>query len=227
MLCRNVTVRNVKISSHGPNNDGCDPESSSDVLIEGCDFDTGDDCIAIKSGRNRDGRRVGAACENVIVRNCRMRDGHGGVSIGSEVSGGVRNVWMENNRMDSPHLDRALRIKTNSWRGGVLENFWFRNNTVGEVAEAVIDIDFYYPEGPAGPTGGGFRPVMRNVVVENISSERSKYALYLRGYPAAPISGVRVAGCKFGNVAKADVIENVTGVELENNQRNGEAMKRG
>jgi polygalacturonase len=227
VLCRNVTVRNVKISSHGPNNDGCDPESSTDVLIEDCDFDTGDDCIAIKSGRNRDGRRVGAPCENVIVRNCHMRDGHGGVSIGSEVSGGVRNVFMENNRMDSPHLERALRIKTNSWRGGALENFVFRNNTVGEVAEAVVDIDFYYPEGPAGPIGGGFRPVMRNVVVENISSERSKYALYLRGYPDAPISGVRVAGCTFRNVAQADVIENVTDLALENDRRNGAVMRRG
>jgi len=149
VLCRNVTVRNVKISSHGPNNDGCDPECSTDVLIDGCEFDTGDDCIAIKSGRNRDGRRVNVPCENIVVRNCRMKDGHGGVSIGSEVSGGIRNVYMENNRMDSPHLDRALRIKTNSHRGGDLENFYFRNNTVGEVAGGVIDIDFYYEEGPA------------------------------------------------------------------------------
>jgi polygalacturonase len=227
VLCKNVTVRNVKISSHGPNNDGCDPESSTDVLIEGCEFDTGDDCIAIKSGRNRDGRRVGVACENVIVRNCRMKDGHGGVSIGSEVSGGVRNVFMENNRMDSPHLDRALRIKTNSWRGGVLENFYFRNNTVGEVAQAVVDIDFYYPEGPGGPTGGGFTPVMRNVVVENITSQKSKYAVYLRGYPEAKISGVRIAHCTFNNVAQADVIENVAGLELIDDKRNGEPMKVG
>ncbi len=139
----------------------------------------------------------------------------------------MRNVFMENSRMDSPHLERALRIKTNSWRGGVLENFVFRNNTVGEVAEGVVDIDFYYPEGPAGPTGGGFQPVMRNVVVENITSERSKYALYLRGYADAPISGVRVADCTFSNVAQADVIENVTGLELENDRRNGEVMKEG
>lgn len=227
VLCKNVTVRNVKISSHGPNNDGCDPESSTDVLVEGCEFDTGDDCIAIKSGRNRDGRRVNAACENVIVRNCRMKDGHGGVSIGSEVSGGVRNVFMENNRMDSPHLERALRIKTNSWRGGVLENFYFRNNTVGEVAQGVIDIDFYYPEGPGGPTGGGFTPVMRNVVVEHTRSERSKYAVYLRGYPNAPISGVVVAHCTFNNVAQPDVIENVADLKLEDDTRNGEPMKRG
>ena len=70
VLCRNVTVRNVKIASFGPNNDGCDPESSTDVLVEGCVFETGDDCIAIKSGRNRDGRRVGVACENIVIRDC-------------------------------------------------------------------------------------------------------------------------------------------------------------
>jgi polygalacturonase len=220
VLCRNVTVRNVKISSHGPNNDGCDPESCTDVLIDGCEFDTGDDCIAIKSGRNRDGRRVNVACENIVVRNCRMKDGHGGVSIGSEVSGGIRNVYMENNRMDSPHLDRALRIKTNSHRGGDLENFYFRNNTVGEVARAVVDIDFYYEEGPGGP----FTPSVRNVVVENIKSQRSRYALYLRGYENARITGVRVAHCVFDNVAEPDVIENVASLDLVDDVRNGKPM---
>jgi len=220
VLCKNVTVRNLKINSHGPNNDGCDPECSTDVLIEGCEFDTGDDCIAIKSGRNRDGRRVNVPCENIVVRNCRMKDGHGGVSIGSEVSGGIRNVFMERNNMDSPHLDRALRIKTNSHRGGELENFYFRNNTVGEVARGVIDIDFYYEEGPGGP----FTPSVRNVVVENVVSQRSRYALYLRGYENAKIAGVRVAHCVFNNVAEADVIENVAGLELVDDVRNGKPM---
>jgi polygalacturonase len=149
-----------------------------------------------------------------------MKDGHGGVSIGSEVSGGIRNVFMENNRMDSPHLDRALRIKTNSHRGGDLENFYFRNNTVGEVARGVIDIDFYYEEGPGGP----FTPSVRNVVVENITSERSRYALYLRGYENAKISGVRVAHCVFNNVAQPDVIENVASLELVDDLRNGKPM---
>jgi polygalacturonase len=92
VLSRNVTVRNVSINSHGPNNDGCDPESCTDVHVTGCTFDTGDDCIAIKSGRNEDGRRVNRPCENLVIENCNMKDGHGGVSIGSELSGGVRNV---------------------------------------------------------------------------------------------------------------------------------------
>jgi polygalacturonase len=220
VLCRNVTVRDVKISSHGPNNDGCDPECCTDFLIENCEFDTGDDCIAIKSGRNRDGRRVNVPCENVIVRNCRMKDGHGGVSIGSEVAGGIRNVYVQNNRMDSPHLGRALRIKTNSYRGGEIENIYFGNNLVGEVAEGVIDIDFFYEEGKGGP----FNPSVRRVAVENITSQRSRYALYLRGYENAPISGVRIAHCAFNNVAQADVIENVKGVEMVDVTRNGKPI---
>ena len=221
VLCRNVTVRNVKIDSHGPNNDGCDPECCTDTLIDGCEFSTGDDCIAIKSGRNRDGRRVNVPCDGVIVRNCRMKDGHGGVSIGSEVSGGIRNVFVDNCRMDSPHLDRALRIKTNSYRGGTIENINFANTTVGQVAQAVVDIDFFYEEGEGGP----FRPVVHNVVVENVTSQKSRYALYLRGYASDPISGVRIANCRFENVAQPDVMEHVESVKLENDTRNGEAMK--
>ena len=109
VLCTNVTIANVNINSHGPNNDGCDPESCSDVLIKNCDFNTGDDCIAIKSGRNADGRRLHVPSQNIVIQECRMRDGHGGVTIGSEISGGVRNVFAENCRMDSPQLDHGLR----------------------------------------------------------------------------------------------------------------------
>jgi polygalacturonase len=102
VLSTNVTVRGVTVTSHGPNNDGCNPDSSRDVLIENCLFDTGDDCIAIKSGKDADGRRVNVPSENIIIRNCTMKDGHGGVVLGSETSGGVRNVFAEDCVMDSP-----------------------------------------------------------------------------------------------------------------------------
>ena len=220
VLCRNVTVRNVKIDSHGPNNDGCDPECCDGVLIDSCEFSTGDDCIAIKSGRNDDGRRVHTPCQNLVIRNCSMKDGHGGVSIGSEVSGDVRNVFVDHCRMDSPNLDRALRLKSNTYRGGVMENIYFTNNTVGQVAEAVVDIDFNYEEGNGGP----HNPVVRNVVVENVSSGKSKYALYLRGFKNAPITGVRLSNCTFNNVAQPNVIENVEGLELTGVKRNGQPM---
>lgn len=144
VLCTNVTVRGVTVVSHGPNNDGCNPESRRDVLIEECVFDTGDDCIAIKSGRNDDGRRIATPSENIIVRNCVMKDGHGGVVMGSEISGGVRNVFVENCKMDSTNLDRALRFNSNAKRGGVIENVFMRNVEVGRVAEAILTIDFLY-----------------------------------------------------------------------------------
>jgi polygalacturonase len=220
VLSSNVTVRRVKISSLGPNNDGCDPESCRDVLIEGCEFNTGDDCIAIKSGRNNDGRRVAAACENLIVRDCTMQDGHGGVSLGSEISGDVRNVYVDHCRMDSPHLERALRLKSNAVRGGTLENIFFTNNTVGEVSEAVLDIDFNYEEAEHGK----FLPVVRNIVLEGVVSRKSRRALYLRGFRSAPITAVRLAHCNFEHVAEADVVENVQGLTFDDVKRNGKAM---
>src|ERR1017187_6047891 len=110
VLYRNFTARNVTVSSHGPNNDGCDHESSADGLIDGCTFDAGDDCNAMKRGRNSDGRRLHAPSENLIVQNCTMKDGHGGVTMGSECSGNIRNVFAQDCQMDSPNLDRVFRF---------------------------------------------------------------------------------------------------------------------
>ncbi|MBP6822568.1 MAG: hypothetical protein KA368_13550 [Acidobacteria bacterium] len=217
VLCRNVTVSRVHINSHGPNNDGCDPESCTDVLIKDCYFDTGDDCIAIKSGRNGDGRRVNVPTENVIIQNCEMKDGHGGVTIGSEISGSVRNVFAENCRMDSPHLERALRLKTNAVRGGTLENIHMRNVRVGQVSDAIVSVDFTYEEGAAG----SFMPTVRNVSVRDVKSAKSNYALYLRGFEKATITGIRVENCSFDNVARSSVYEYAHGVSLKNVKING------
>ena len=217
VLCQSVTVRGVTINSHGPNNDGCNPESCRDVLIERCTFDTGDDCIALKSGRNDDGRRVNVPVENVVIRDCSMKDGHGGVVIGSEISGGARNVFAERCRMDSPRLDRALRLKTNSVRGGTIEGVYMRDVTVGQVAEAVVTIDFFYEEGDAGK----YPPVVRDIEVRRVTSKKSQYAFLLRGYAHAPISGVRVADCRFDGVEKPDVIEAVRDLQLANVSING------
>ena len=217
VLCRNVTVRGVQIASHGPNNDGCDPESCRDVLIERCSFDTGDDCIAIKSGRNADGRRVNVPTENVIIRDCEMRDGHGGVTIGSEISGHVRHVYAERNKMDSPQLERALRLKNNAMRGGVLEHIYMRDVEVGQVADAVLQVDFLYEEGAKG----NFPPVVRDVELRRVTSRKSNYGLYLRGYEKGTIEDVRVIDCTFDGVARPDVVEHVTGLVRQNVTVNG------
>jgi polygalacturonase len=220
VLCTNVTVRNLKIFADGPNTDGCDPESCKDVLIQDCYFSTGDDCIAIKSGRNDDGRRVAVPSENIIIRGCRMKEGHGGVTVGSEVSGGVRNVFAENCTMDSPTLNQALRFKNNAVRGGLLENFYFRNIEVGQVAEAVLAVDFNYEEGENGP----FTPILRNVVISGLKSHKSKYALDLQGLRKAPIAGVILKDCIFESVGAGNILKNVNGLEVRNVQLNGKAM---
>jgi polygalacturonase len=203
LLCTNVTVRGVDIFSHGANNDGCDPESSRDVLIEKCIFDTGDDCIAIKSGRDNDGRRVNVPVENIIIRDCTMRDGHAGTAIGSEISGSCSNVFVENCEMSSPNLVCALRLKSNALRGGVMQNIFMRNVNVGIVKDSVLQIDLLY----MNETNGIYKPAVRNVVMENISVAHTPRVLNVKGFPASEISGVRIYNSSFRQVAKEDIVQ--------------------
>ena len=206
VLCENVSFINVNVEGLGPNNDGCDPESSINVLIQGCTFNTGDDCIAIKSGRNSDGRRINVPSENIIIKDCKMKEGHGGVVLGSETSGSIRNIFAENCQMSSPNLDRAIRIKTNAVRGGTIENIYIRNINVGVVKEAVFKINFYYEEGDEG----SFIPTVRNLFLRNIRSEKSRYAIWIKAFANSPAQNIRIDNCIFNNVLDANVIENVT-----------------
>jgi unsaturated rhamnogalacturonyl hydrolase len=212
VLCTNVTVRGVKIHSLGTNNDGCDPESCRDVLIEDCFFETGDDCIAIKSGRNNDGRRIGVATENVVIRRCTMRDGHGGVTIGSEISGGVRNVFVSDCTMDSANLERALRFKSNAVRGGVIENILVRDVKIGRVARAALSVEFDYEEGANGP----HKPVLRNVLIENMTSSSSGRVAYVAAFPGAVIENIRLKDCTFLGVEAADWLKHAGSLGFEN-----------
>lgn len=212
VLCTNVTVHGVTVRSLGPNSDGCDPESCTDVLIEDCTFSTGDDCIAIKSGRDNDGRRVGIPVENVIIRNCAMREGHGGVTIGSEISGGARNVFVENIKMDSPHLDQAIRFKSNARRGGVIENIDIRNVAIGRVRMSAISLELDYEVA----TKGQHPPVMRNVNIQNIASESCGQVLKLGGVPSAIIENVRIANSTFRGVKNPDRVKGANPPVFEN-----------
>jgi polygalacturonase len=216
-LCQNVTVRGVTIDSHGPNNDGVDPDSCRDVLIERCQFNTGDDCIAIKSGRNEDGRRIDVPSENIVVRGCEMRDGHGGVTVGSEISGGCWNVFAYDCRMSSPILYSALRVKNNAMRGGLLHDIYMRDVAVGQVSDALLSIDFNYEEGAKGR----FTPVARDIELRRVTSQKSEHGVVLLGFPNAPIENVRVVDCKFDNVAAGNRIENVKGLEWTGTTING------
>lgn len=210
VLSRNVTVRGVKVVSLGPNNDGCNPESSSDVLIEDALFDTGDDCIALKSGRNADGRRLATPVEDVVVRRCQMRAGHGGVTVGSEISGGARRVWIERCRMSSPELERGLRFKTNAVRGGVIEDVFVRDVEIGEVG-AAIDVDMLYEEGAKG----AFLPVVRNVRVERLKVQKAQWALHVRTLPGAPLLGLWLRDTLFEALGRGLRLEGVVDLRLD------------
>ena len=197
VLCENVTVRNVSVITHGPNNDGCNPESSKNVWIKDCYFDTGDDCIAIKSGRNEDGRTIGRPAENHIIENCEMKDGHGGIVIGSEISGGARNIFAQNLKMDSPELDRILRIKTSSLRGGVIEHIYMRNVEVGTYKEAAVLVDMFY-ENP-----GDFMPTVRHISVENLQVKKGgKFGVLINAYEESPVENLHIVN---SNIEGVDV----------------------
>ena len=213
LLSTDITVRGVHINNDGPNGDGCDPESCDRVLIENCYFNTGDDCIAIKSGRNNDGREggqgafAGRPSKNIIIRNCKMNNGHGGVVIGSEISGGCQNVYAHDCEMDSPNLDRVLRIKTNSCRGGIIENINMRNVTVGQCKEAVLKINTDYE--PKEVCCRGFYPTVRNVTMENVTCQKSKYGVMIVGYDdpqlAYTVNNITVRNCQFDGVTSKPV----------------------
>lgn len=207
----------MSVTGHGPNNDGIDPESSKNVWIKNSYFDNGDDCIAIKSGRNADGRRVNVPAENIIIQGNEMKDGHGGVVIGSEISGSVRNVYAENNRMDSPNLDRVLRIKTNSIRGGVVENIFLRDNDVANVGGEVVRVNMYYEEGDAGP----YTPIVRNIEVKNLHSNGGNYGVWVRAYDRSPVQNLRIIDYSFNHVKTPMLIENVENMVLSNFHING------
>ena len=194
-----ITVRRVKMINDGPNGDGCDPECCDRVLIEDCFFNTGDDCIAIKSGRNRDGRERNMPSKNIIIRRCEMKNGHGGVVVGSEISGGCQNVFAHDCVMDSPELERVLRIKTNSCRGGIIENINMRNIKVGVCKESVLKINLDYE--PKEVCCRGNFPTVRNIYMENVTSEQSKYGVQIIGLEEDTyVYDVTVKDCHFNGV---------------------------
>ena len=222
VLCENVWVKGVKIETDLYNNDGVDPESSKNVLIEDCFFLTGDDCIAIKSGRNEDGRRIGIPTENVVIRNNKFANGHGGITIGSEISGGVHDVYAANNHFDSPNLDYPVRFKTNAMRGGVLENIYVKDSTVNKARLAVVHADFFYEEGH----NGAFLPRLANITIDGFKTAENgsidaKNAFFLKGFADAPIENVTFKDMQLVGVKGAAEMLNLKNLTFANVTVNG------
>jgi polygalacturonase len=150
----------VSINSSGPNTDGCDPESCNGVVIDSVTFNTGDDCIAIKSGRDADGRRVNVPSQNVVIQNSNFANGHGGITIGSEMTGGVKNVYARDLTMNSANLQAGHRIKTNTLRGGFALNSNVYRINAGTVGGPLLLI-----QGNYDAQTGDFPPDIDNITL--------------------------------------------------------------
>lgn len=220
----NITIDGVTVESHGPNNDGCDPEYCKNVVIKNCFFNTGDDCIAIKSGRNEDGRRVAIKSERIVVKDCQMIDGHGGVVIGSEISAGVSDVFVEDCNMNSPNLDRAIRIKTNTKRGGLVENVYVRNLKIGQVKEAVLKVNMKYAT--YNNQQGDHLPQVKNIVMENIKVKNGGYyGILAIGLKESPVKNITFKNVVIEKVDEAYSLDHVEGLRLIDTYINGALMQ--
>lgn len=198
VMCRSLTVDGVMLSSHGANNDGCDPESCNGVHILNCRFDTGDDCISLKSGRDRDGRIANVPCENVLIEQNEFADGHGGIALGSEMSGGIRRVLAVNNRFSSPNLTYALRLKTNARRGGRVEDVILADSVMDHVHGAAVHGTMLYEDG----RNGSDLPVFHNITVENITAHGGDYGIFLEAFEEVPITGLKLCNIRIDGVAR-------------------------
>jgi polygalacturonase len=227
VLSRNVTIRNVTVFSRGGMVDGCDPESCEDVHITGCQFDTGDDGVVIKSGRDADGRRVGVPSQNIVIENNKFLGRWGAITVGSEMSGGVRNVFAQNNTIakgSSYTSFYAVYVKTNKRRGGVVDGIYVRNLTGGPESKGGIFIDMNYSL--TGPGQGAIvNPVVQNINVDGLNIKGAPFAIKLSGLSASHIKHVRVTNSTFTNISDPSIkVTNADDVKFTNVKVNGKTI---
>jgi len=192
IYCENIIIRRVNVLTDGPNNDGIDPDSCRNMLIEHCVFDTGDDCVVLKSGYNEDGRRVGRPTENVVMRHSSSKRGHGGLVIGSEMSGSVRNVYMHD--CDFEGTDRLLRIKSRPGRGGVVENVWVERVTGRNLQNEVVILNMDYTSDKNAIVDPA-APIFRNIHVSKVAASGAPVAVRITGMENSLIENVTFTDC--------------------------------
>ncbi len=189
----NVVAKRLKIVTVGSNNDGITPDACKKVLIDNCTFSTGDDCIVIKSGLNEDGWRVGKASERIIIKNCHTKTGHGGVVIGSEMSGGVKNVYAHDCDFSGTLI--GVRVKSMKGRGGIVENLWFKNIRMDSIKQEAIRINMHYGASSIAPRTTKL-PIFRNFHFENINTSFSKTCIQIKGIPEQKIENLTFKNIK-------------------------------
>ncbi|MFB6136862.1 MAG: glycoside hydrolase family 28 protein, partial [Halobacteriaceae archaeon] len=217
VYCENVTVDGVTVRNpaDSPNTDGINPDSCTNVHVSNCHVDVGDDCVTIKSGYDADGRRVGEPCENVTVTNCTMYHGHGGVVVGSEMSGDVRNVTISNCVFDG--TDNGLRLKTERGRGGVIENVRATNLVMRDIPNiALLTNMFYHGADPEPRPVTEETPRIRGIHYSDITVDGADTLAAMRGLPEMPLAEVSITDVRARNVRRGVDASRLDDVALRN-----------
>lgn len=189
VYCEDVIVRNVTVITHGPNTDGLNPDSCMNVLIEGCTFDTGDDCIAVNAGINEDGQRVGRPCSNIEIRDCVMTGGHGAITIGSAVSGGVEHVYVHDCHISNTM--QGIRIKSMRGRGGYVRDIKYENIEMRNVTEQAIQVTMFYEFSTVKPKTS--KPSdFEDIVIRNVEGSSKKQSIQINGLPEHRLKNIRL-----------------------------------
>jgi polygalacturonase len=224
LVCTNVTVRNVTVTPGTTNDDGCDPESCTDVLVEGCNFSTVDDNIAIKAGRDNDAwpENGGRSCSNIVIRKCIFTKGSpGGVSIGSEMSGSVRNVFVEDCTM--PQVRYAIYLKGNGDRGGAIQGVWARNINIAE-CKTVLKTEMTY----SGVKTGKYLPDFSEIHVDHVSCTRATQSAFeIRGMAGHLVKDVTISDVNVASAPIGMISEYAQGLHLTNVQVAGKTVMAG
>ncbi len=227
VLSKNVTIRNISVFSRGGMVDGIDPEACTDVHVIGNSLDTGDDGVVIKSGRDTDGRRVGVPSQNIVIENNKFLGRWGAITVGSEMSGGVRNVFAQHNTIakgSSYTSFYAVYIKTNKRRGGVVDGIHVRNLTGGPESRGGFFIDMNY-----SLTGPGFgdivHPKVQNIDIDGLVIKGAPFAIKLNGDSASHIKNVSVSNSTFTNIDSSTIsVKNADNVTFTNVKVNGKTI---
>ena len=218
-FCDNVTVDGVTIHNvDSPNTDGINPESCRNVHISNCHISVGDDCITIKSGRDLQARNIGAACENITVTNCTMLSGHGGVVIGSEMSGGVRRVTITNCVFEG--TDRGIRLKSTRGRGGIVEDIRISNIVMKDIKKEALTFNLKYSRMPQEPKSER-TPVFRNIHISGVTVVDVNVPIQIVGLEEAPISDIVLRDIQIKNGKQPNEFKDCENILMENVVVNG------
>lgn len=221
-FCDNVTVKGVTIHNlPSPNTDGINPESCSNVHISDCHISVGDDCVTIKSGRDLQARKLAKPCENITITNCTMLSGHGGVVIGSEMSGSVRKVTISNCVFDG--TDRGIRLKSTRGRGGIVEDVRISNIVMSNIEKEALIFNLKYSKMPQEPKSDR-TPVFRNIHVSGVTVVGVQTPINIVGLEEAPVSDIVLRDIHIKDAKQPCVFRDCRNIKMDDVVVNGKEI---